>query len=120
MAEETVDTNPDIYPAGKAILTCEKVVKKLSDSNKPYYMFTFEGVVDGVMRKHIEVRQPWMSGDLIPLLGGKATDKKGIYTWDKENAKGKTIDCVIIHEPDFKDKTKTRARITNPTEAIPF
>lgn len=120
MAEETVDTNPDIYPKGPTSLKCLKVVKKISDKGKPYYMFTFEGNVGGVLRNHMEVRQPWMAGDLIPLLGGKSTETPGVYKWDKENAAGYVINCDIIHEQDFKDKTKTRARITNPTEGIPF
>mgnify|MGYP001558339642 CR=1 FL=1 len=122
MAEEIVDTNPDLYPQGEAGFTCVRVDKKLNPSNKPYYIFVFSSFVDGYSKPYKEIRAPWMSGDLIVALGG--TDEgNGKFKWDRSLVAGKKIICSIVHEPDFKDKTRLRARITNPVpvdETIPF
>lgn|SRR3990167_8028423 len=121
MAEERVDTNPDIFPIGPQVLVCNKVLKKLSqNSNKPYYLFDFDGMVDGELKNHKEMRFPSQCGDLILALGGKPGEKKGEYIWDREKVVGNKIKVTMIHEPDFKDKTKTRARITEPVQELPF
>ena len=116
MAEEVVDTTPKIYPTGNQLLTCEKVEKKISDKGSPYYVFHFYGLVEDKHRTHKEFRQPWMAGDLILALGGKA-EKPGVYKWDRALVQGNQIRCEIVHEPDYKDKSRTRASIKNPTKA---
>ena len=117
---EVTDTNPDIYPEGRTTLKAVKpAVKKLTNAGKPFYIFEFEGMVDGDIKTHKEVRMPWMCADILRAFGFPET-KPGVFTWEKNDVDGKAIDCVIVHEPDFKDKTKIRARITEPTEGIPF
>lgn len=115
---ETVDTSPDITPAGDHKFTVSKpVIKKMTDNNKAYYIFKLEYVHEGVVKEHTEFIMAWQAGPIIVALGGKETEKKGVYTWDRELVNGKSVDATIIHEPDFKDKTKTRAKMTNIREA---
>ena len=120
MAEEIIDTNPDIFPVGEYEFTVNQILKKKNDKGTIFYIFEMEAVVDGEIRKHKEFRMPWKSGDLILALGGKVTEKPGVFTFDREEAKGKKIKASIVHEPDYKDASKTRARIVDPTEWIPF
>lgn len=119
---ETTDTSQEITPEGDHSFTIIKpVLKKMSDRGKPYYIFTFEYLHEGTLKTHKEFYMPWMAGEIIKAVGGKEVEgKKGVYEWDKDAVVGKKIKATIVHEPDFKDKTKVRAKMTNPVEEVPF
>lgn len=119
MAEEVVDTNPDIFPEGEYIFVCNSVVKKLSEKgNKPYYIFKFEGLLDDGIKPYSEFVFPSQAGPLILALGGKESEEKGKFVWDREKVSGNKIKAKIIHE--LNKKGVLRARIIEPVQELPF
>lgn len=124
---EITDTNGKykITPEGKYKFTVSiPPAKKLSKEGKPYYKFVFEYLnEEKTIETHEQFFLPWMLGDLLRACQCKEI-KPGVFSWDKEDVVGKTIDAEIIHEINKKDPTKTMVNMIkikeSEKEEIPF
>jgi len=78
---------------------------------KKYYQFTFSYDNDKVYEQRFMV---WLVAPLLEALGYVA-DEKGIYDWDTEEVKGKTIAAdIVLEEYTKKDGTiKTKPAMVN-------
>lgn len=121
MSTETTDTNQEITPTGDFVFTVsKKVEKRLAEkSQKPFYIFKFEYMKGGQLSTHTEILMTWMAGPMIRALGGKEV-KPNVFEWDREAVVGSKVKATIIHEPDFKDPAKMRAKMTNIQQDLPF
>lgn len=119
---ETTDTNRfEIMPEGHYVFTVSKVPEKLKSqtTGKVYYKFEFETIVQGKIKKHIEVFMPWMASELLKALGAVEVSPNK-FEWEREAVMGKEIEADLMHEEDRKDPKKKWPKLKNITERVPF
>ena len=119
---ETTDTAKfEMMPEGHYIFTISKVPEKLKSqaTQKIYYKFEFETVVQGKIKKHIEVFMPWLASELLKALGATEIEPNK-FEWDREAVMGKEIEADLVHELDRKDPNKKWPKLKNITERVPF
>ncbi len=124
MPETTDVSSPfTLTPEGTYKFTVESVPLKRPTKKGMgvYFEFNFFYITEeGDREKHKELLMPWQLGPFLEAFGYQQTTKDK-YTWEREEVVNKTIEATIIHEPDYKDKTKTRAKMVDIKKSeIPF
>lgn len=120
---EVTDTSRPVTttPEGEYVFTVsEYPLKKATKSGKGvYFLFKFSYILNGQPKTHTQPMMPWDLPPLLKAFGFKevADDK---YEWDRQECQGKRIKAKIVHEPDSKDPTKTRTRMVEISEEVPF
>lgn len=90
----------------------ENPVKGAFQGGSVYYEWFFTVYADGEMKEHKERIPVWKMGPLLRALGQKEVEPDD-FEWDREGMQGLQFDGEVVMEPDYKDKTKSYARITN-------
>lgn len=119
---EVTDTNPDIYPEGRATLTVNKIpLKKKTEKGNVYYEWEFEGSVDDQPKTFKAFYWPSEMRELLVALGGKEDpEKKGVISWEKEEVLKKRILATVYHLAQKKDPSRKDVKLKEIIESPPF
>ena len=108
----------DLLAEGEYLFTVAKPVekKRAVSSDAIYYLWrlSYEDA-EGKRKSHVYNCMPWLVGPILEALGYTLIMEgtKKVYDWDREEVNGRQFWATCKHEPDAKDKTKTRANLVN-------
>ena len=116
--ERTQTTRYEMLPEGHYQFTIIAKPEKFKAGKTHYRRWQFAYITDdNQVKKTSFIIFPWESEELLLAVGG-IKQQDGSVEWDDEKVEQRRIDTDVVHEED--NKGKTRAKLRNVTETMPF